>query len=224
MRTNPVLDVDSLAISGMQWNSGLLWLACAAHSIVATFDPARGICRQHLFYPAVEHACPDRDGVWLQTKGGNLGRQLVLWSPDEERARRFNCPDGAASGMTLVQGKLWLSHRRNRKLFCMDPENGELLWTIRTEGQIFALTEHGGKLWGIECDPGPLGDWSDGTQAVYCFVRFDLVHERVVERYTVPFVPTCLALNRDQFWYGLEGRTGLSSLPIESLSNTHRVC
>jgi hypothetical protein len=214
-----VLDIDSLWINGMQWHAGQLWLACPTQSIVATYDPASGACEKQLPHPGVEYACPTPDGVWLQTSGGNLGRQLILWSPQEHRSlRRFDCPDGAASGITVVTGRLWLSHRRNRKLFCIDPQNGELLWTIRTERQIFSPTEHRQKLWGIECEPGPLGDWSDDSQATFCFVRFDPAYERVVERFEVPFAPTCVALNDETFWYAVPSHAGLASIPRKSLT------
>ena len=84
--------------------------------------------------------------------------------------RRFDCPDGAASGVTVVNDKLWLSHRRNRKFFCLDPEKGRNLWTIRMEHQVLSPTSYGDELWCVECDPGPLGDWSDERQAVYAFL------------------------------------------------------
>ena len=219
-----MLDVVSLLINGMQWHQGLLWLACPTQSIVATYDPVSRAIEEQLPHPGVEHACPTEGGVWLQTNGGTLGQQLVLWSLDEHRSlRRFDCPDGAASGITVVNGKLWLSHRRNRKLFCMDPDSGELLWTIRTERQIFAPTTHCQELWGIECEPGPLGDWGDVGQADYFFVRFDPVHERVVERYEVPFAPTCLALHNDRFWYATYSQSGLSDLTKESLTVAQRL-
>jgi outer membrane protein assembly factor BamB len=207
----------------MQWYDGLLWLACPAQSIVATYDPASGACEKRLPHPDVEHACPAAGGIWLQTRGGNLGRQLVLWSPHENRSlRRFDCPDGAASGITVVDGKLWLSHRRNRKLFCIDPESGELLWTIQTERQIFSPTTYCAQLWGVECEPGPLGDWGDVDQADYCFVRFDPVHERVVERYEVPFTPTCVAVQDNHFWYAIHSQTGLSDRARKSFSTKYR--
>lgn len=207
----------------MQWHDGLLWLACPTQSIVATYDPANGTCEKRLPHPGVEHACPAAGGIWLQTRGGTLGQQLVLWSPQESRSlRRFDCPDGAASGIAVVNGKLWLSHRRNRKLFCIDPESGELLWTIQTERQIFSPTQHRQQLWGVECDPGPLGDWGDETQATFFFVRFDPVHERVVERYEVPFVPTCVALHERTFWYAIRSQTGLSHRAKESLNVARR--
>ncbi len=207
------MDIRSVLITGMQWHRGRLWLASADASIVIVHDPVRQSCEQVLSLPGVRYACPSSDGVWLVAGGGRLGQQLLLWSPERKRVmRRFDCPDGAAAGATVVKGRLWLSHRRNRKLFCMDPENGRTLWTIRMEHQTFSPTSHDDELWCVECDPGPLGDWSDEHQAVFAFIRYDPVRERVAERIPVPFRPGCLALNGGRFWYALDDETGLRCL------------
>ncbi|MDE0032511.1 MAG: hypothetical protein OXU75_05205 [Deltaproteobacteria bacterium] len=148
--------------------------------------------------------------MWLIAGGGLLGQQVLLWCPETKRVQRqFDCPDGVASGVTVVNGKLWLSHRRNRKLFCVDPERGRNLWTIRMEHQIFSPTSYRDELWCVECDPGPLGDWSDERKAVYAFLRYDPVREQVAERIHVPFRPACLAFDGQRFWHTVEGKTGL---------------
>lgn len=207
-----MIDIRSLPITGMQWYAGRLWLASASESVVATYDPASESCDETLSFPDVRHACPSSEGVWLLTGGGRLGQQLLLWSLETHRVmRRFDCPDGAASGATVLNGKLWLSHRRNRRLFCLDPQSGRTLWTIRTEKQALGPTSYEGELWCVECDPGPLGDWSDARQADYAFLRYDPVRERVAERVPVPFRPTCLALNGSRFWYAVEDEAGLRS-------------
>lgn len=205
-----MIDIRSLSITGMQWHAGRLWLASAGEAIVIKYDPVGESCDEVLSLPGVRHACPSDEGVWLITGGGRLGQQLVLWSPKTKRViRRFDCPDGAASGATVLNDKLWLSHRRNRKLFCMDPEKGRNLWTIRMEHQVFSPTSCGDELWCVECDPGPLGDWSDERQAVYAFLRYDPVREQVVERIPLPFRPACLALDSERFWYAVQDETGL---------------
>ncbi len=207
-----MIDIRSLHITGMQWHAGRLWLTSARTSMVLTYDPATESCEEILSLPDVRHACPSGEGVWLIAGGGRLGQQLLLWSPETNRMiRRFDCPDGAASGVTVVNDKLWLSHRRNRKFFCLDPEKGRNLWTIRMEHQVLSPTSYGDELWCVECDPGPLGDWSDERQAVYAFLRYDPVRERVVERISVPFRPACLALNSGRFWYALDDETGVRS-------------
>ena len=213
-----MIDVRSLPVTGMQWRTGRLWLASADESVVAAYDPASGSCDPVLSFPGVRHTCPSSEGVWLVTRGGRLGQQLLLWSLETNRAiRRFDCPDGAASGATVLDDKLWLSHRRNRKLFCMDPQSGRTLWTIRTENQIFSPTSHRGELWCVECDPGPLGDWSDESQAVYAFLRYDPVRERVTERIPVPFRRACLTLDDERFWYAVQDEPGLRARSRRSL-------
>ena len=205
-----MIDIRSLAITSMQWHAGRLWLTSAGASLVVTYDPVSESCDEVLSLPGVRHACPSTEGIWLIASGGQLGQQMLLWSPETNCViRRFDCPDGAASGATVLNGKLWLTHRRNRKLFCIDPQNGRTFWTILMEHQVLSPTSHVGELWCIECDPGPLGDWSDETQAGYAFLRYDLTREEVMERVPVPFRPACLALDGERFWYAVEDETGL---------------
>ena len=205
-----MIDIGSLSITGMQWYAGRLWLASAEDSVVVAYDPVTESCGDVLSLPGVRHACPSGEGVWLIAGGGRLGQQLLLWSLESNRViRRFDCPDGAASGATVFNGKLWLTHRRNRKLFCMDPESGRALWTIRMEHQVFSPTSYGDELWCAECDPGPLGDWGDERQAVYAFLRYDPTREQIVERIPVAFRPACITLDGERFWYAVQDETGL---------------
>ena len=205
-------NVRSLSITGMQWYADRLWLTSADASVVATYDPTNELGTVVLSFPGVRHACPSREGVWLIAGGGRLGQQLLLWSPERnEVLRQFDCPDGAASGVTVLKDKLWLTHRRNRKLFCIDPNSGGALWTIRMEHQVFSPTSHGDELWCIECDPGPLGDWSNDQQTAYAFHRYDPSREEVTERIPIPFRPTCLTLTSKRFWYALDHETGFQT-------------
>jgi hypothetical protein len=144
--------------------------------------------------------------------GGKLGHQLVLWSlKSGEELRRFDCPDGAGAGIALYDGKLWLTHRHNRKLFCLDPGSGKLNWMIRMENETFSPTACGNELWLVESDPGPLGPWNRTKRGRQFFSRYDPVRERVIERREVPFVPSCLAFDGERFWYAEEGKKGFSS-------------
>ena len=198
----------------MQWHAGRLWLTSAGESVVIRYDPVGESCDEVLSLPGVRHACPSDEGVWLITGGGRLGQQLVLWSPETNRViRRFDCPDGAASGATVLNDKLWLSHRRNRKLFCMDPEKGRNLWTIRMEHQVFSPTSCGDELWCVECDPGPLGDWSDERQAAYAFLRYDAVRvSRSWSAFSVPYPPGVSGLEQARRVLVCPGRRNRDSL------------
>ncbi len=113
--------------------------------------------------------------------------------------------------MTLVDGKLWVTHRHNRKLFCLDTQSGKVNWVIRTENETFSLAAYRNELWLIECDPGPLGHWSKTKQAKYFFSRYDLARERIVERLAVPFIPHCMAFDGERFWYSEQEKKGFSS-------------
>ncbi len=205
-----MIDIRSLSITSMHWYAGRLWLVSADASMVFAYDPVRESCVEILSLPDVRHACPSSEGVWLIAGGGRLGQQLLLWSPETNRiVRHFDCPDGAASGATVLNDKLWLTHRRNRKLFCIDPETGRNLWTIRMEHQVFSPTACGDEFWCAECDPGPLGDWSDDRHARFAFLRFDPAREQVAERIPLPFRPACLTLDSERFWYAVEDEPGV---------------
>jgi len=206
-------DLQSMAIAGMKWSQDLLWVAAPEECLVATYDPATGQAEKKLTYAhEVWDISPGEEGIWMMTGGGRLGRQLVYLSLEEGMAaRQFSCPDGAGSGVALYDGKLWVTHRHNRKLFCLDPKSGKVNWIFRTDNGIFSPAAWGSELWLIEVDPGPLGHWSDSRQGKYYFSHYDPVRERIVERIPVPFVPSCMAYDGKRFWYAEKGRTGFSS-------------
>ena len=208
-----MLDLRKIFIAGMKWSRGLLWVAAPEERLVATYDLSTGETERRLSYEhEVWDLCPDERGLWMMTAGGKLGRQVVLWSLEEGRELgRFHCPDGAGSGLALYDGKLWITHRRNRKLFCLDPKGGRVNWVIRTENETFSPAAYGSELWLIECAPGPLGHWSEGRQERYFFSRFDPARERVTERLAVSFIPSCMAYDGERFWYAEKGKGGFRS-------------
>ncbi len=205
--------LQNISIAGMNFDRDLLWIAAPGERLVATYNPSTGKAEKKLtYFHEIWDVCPHEDGLWMVTAGGRLGRQLVLWSLREGREiRKFNCPDGAGSGMTLVDGKLWVTHRHNRKLFCLDTQSGKVNWVIRTENETFSPAAYRNELWLIESDPGPLGHWSETRQAKYYFSRYDLARERIVERLAVPFIPHCMAFDGKRFWYSELEKKGFSS-------------
>lgn len=207
-----MLEAKDLVITGMHFDDGLLWFAAPRERLVATHDPGTGKAEARLRYPhEVWDVAGNPDGLWLVTGGGRLGRQVVLWLPGERRPlKQFDCPDGAASGLTHLQGKLWLAHRHNRKLFCLDAHSGKVNWVVRTDRECFSPAAYNNELWLIESDPGPLGHWSPARECRYFFSRFDPARERVVERVPVPFIPGCMAFDGARFWYAEEGEKGFA--------------
>ena len=153
------------------------------------------------------------------TGGGKLGLRVILWSLEENRTvREFDCPDGAAGGMAIEGGNLWLTHRNNRKLFCLDVNEGKVRWVIRTEKETLSPNFCNGELWLVECYPGPMGHWSRREQAECFFTRYDTAREMVVERIPIPFIPSCMAVDGKRFWYGEKDRNGFSSITQEALT------
>jgi len=208
-----MLGLEQRFITGMAWDGRVLWLAVPEEHLVATYDPQRGTAENILVYRhEVWDLCPQEDELWLMAGGGKLGHQLVLWSLKKgEELRRFDCPDGAGAGIALYDGKLWLTHRHNRKLFCLDPASGKVNWMIRMENETFSPTAYKNELWFIESDPGPLGPWNPAQRGKQFFSRYDPAWERVMERCEVPFVPSCVAFDGERFWYAEEGKRGLFS-------------
>jgi len=209
-----MLEIKDCFISGLSWGRDLLWIAAPEERLAVTYRFATGKAETMFAYRyEVWDICPDQGGVWIIAGGGRLGRQLVLWSLEEGREiRNFSCPDGAGAGMTLFEAKLWLCHRHNRKLFCLDPHSGKVNWVIRTENETFSPASYNNELWLIESDPGPLGHWSESQQAKFFFSRYDPVRERIVERLPVPFIPVCMAFDGERFWYAEEGKRGVFSI------------
>ena len=206
-------ELQEISIAGIDCEENLLWLAAPKDRLVATYDPGSGTTEAKLTYThEVWDVSPTATGIWMLTTGGKLDRQIVFWSFDEDKATRtFDCPDGAGSGITLLDGKLWLTHRHNRKLFCLDPQSGKTNWVIRTEHETFSPAAYKHELWLIESEPGPLAHWGEQRQAKYFFSRYDPARERVVERLAVPFVPRCMAFDGERFWYSEGGKKGLAS-------------
>lgn len=208
------VQLEDISIAGMHHDGSLLWIAAPEERLVAVWNSRTGEVEKRLAYRhEIWDVCPDEDGVWILSGGGSLGRQLVLWSLEEKREIwKFNCPDGTGAGITLLDGKIWLAHQHNRKLFCLDAESGKVNWVIRTEHETFSPTSCKNELWLIESDPGPLGHWSESRQGKYFFSRYDPTRERIVERLPVPFVPSCMAYDGERFWYAERGKRGVFSI------------
>ena len=208
-----MLEIKNFSLAGMHHDGCLLWLAAPEERLVAGWDAGTGQAEKKLGYEhEIWDVCPNDDGVWIVSGGGSLGRQIILWSLEGKREiRKFNCPDGAGAGMTLLDGKIWLTHRHNRKLFCLDPGSGKVNWVIRTENESFSPSAYRNELWLIEADPGPLGHWGESERGKYFFSRYDPAREKIIERLPVPFVPVCMAYDGARFWYAERGKKGFAS-------------
>lgn len=208
-----MLDLRNQSISGMHWEGDILYLALPDEHLVVTYEVGSEEVRKVVEYPhEVWDICFDKEGLWMMTGGGRMGLQVAFWSFQEgKETQSFNCPDGAGAGITLYEGNLWMTHRHNRKLFCLDPESGKVKWVIKTENEAFSPSACGNEFWLIESTPGPLGHWSSADQARFFFARYDPARELVMRRLTVPFIPRCMAFDSERFWYSEYQAKGFAS-------------
>jgi glutamine cyclotransferase len=54
---------------------------------------------------------------------------------------------GGDSGMTWAEGSLWVGHYRERKIYCIAPESGEILRTIESDRFVTGVSWVDGELW-----------------------------------------------------------------------------
>ena len=219
---NEPLDPTRQPITGLNWGQGILWYVAHDCSLIFSYDPAtsQSITKLEIPYPVAD-VCPSNEGIWVIAGGGKLGRRLVLWSIDEAKEiREFNCPDGAAAGIAVDGQQIWLPHRNNRKLFCLDTRDGKTRWVIRTDKETYSPASFDGELWLIEIDPGPLGHWSRAGQAKCSFIRYDTIRERVAEYLPISFIPSCMAFDGERFWFSETGKKGISSVSRKDLTKS----
>lgn len=218
----------SLKVSGLAADGNGLWLASIRERLVGRVDAltAGGVdsgaatATVALTYAhPVADVAPSPDGLWLVAGGGTAGRQCVLWSLAEGRAlRRFDAPGGAGGGLTLYRDRLWLTHRHNRRLFVLDPANGDVERVIATEHEVFSPSVAGGALWLVEAKTGPFGRFSPASETTYFFARFDPDAERTNERLPAPSPLTAMATDGTRFWYAPRDATGVRQLARTALA------
>jgi glutamine cyclotransferase len=55
--------------------------------------------------------------------------------------------DGGASGMAWAEGRLWVGHYRERKIYEVDPDTGSVLRTLESNRFVTGVTWVDGELW-----------------------------------------------------------------------------
>ncbi|MBI1993220.1 MAG: hypothetical protein HYS67_02145 [Deltaproteobacteria bacterium] len=80
-----MLEIKNFSIAGMHYDRSLLWVAAPEERLVAAWNTKTGEVEKTLAYQhEVWDVCPNDDGLWIVSGGGSLGRQLVLWSLEDE--------------------------------------------------------------------------------------------------------------------------------------------
>jgi hypothetical protein len=218
-REEAPVDLAALKIAGLWLEGSTLWIASVRERLVArgALDAER--VDVVLRYPhAVADVARAPEGLWMVAGGGGEGRQCVLWSPEQGReVRRFNCPGGAGGGLAFHRGRLWLTHRHNRRLFVLDPACGAVERVIATEHEVFSPSVAGDALWLVEAHTGPFGRFSPGEQTQYFFAHFDPDGERTIVRVPAPVNPSAMVTDGARFWFAPRDAAGLRVLDGRSL-------
>ena len=206
------MQLAALKVSGLSVHDGALWLASIREQCVvrAALDAAVGE-RVVAFPHPVADVAPAPEGLWLVAGGGTEGRQCVLWSLAEGRVlHRFDCPGGAGGGLAFHRGRLWLTHRHNRRLHVIDPVSGGVEHSFTTEHEVFSPAVADGALWLVEARTGPFGRFSPSAESSYFFARLDADDGRTLERLAAPDVPAAMATDGARFWYAPRAGTGVA--------------
>jgi len=82
---------------------------------------------------------------------------------------------GEDSGLAWAEGSLWVGQHRGRKIHQVDPESGEVLRTIESDGFVTGVSWVEGELWH--------GTWDDSGSDLR---RIDPVTGEVLERLDMP--------------------------------------
>ena len=129
-------------VGGVTCDGRQVWLA-GGDKLVA-FDPADGAVRRSLDVAA--HAGTAFDGRHLFQLADDRIQKV-----DPETGRVVStipAPGGGGdSGMAWAEGRLWVGHYRERKIYEIDPDTGSVLRTLESNRFVTGVTWVDGELW-----------------------------------------------------------------------------
>jgi len=136
----PFAGVDH--VRGVTYDGQHAWIA-AGDKLVA-FDPASGKAQRSIDVPA--HAGTAFDGRHLYQIAEDRIQKI-----DAESGRVLGTipapAGGGDSGLAWAEGKLWVGHYRERKIYQIDPATGTILRTIESKRFVTGVTWVDGELW-----------------------------------------------------------------------------
>ncbi len=136
----PFPDADNVA--GVTFDGALVWLAAGTH--LQSFEPVTGEVGRRL--PVAADAGTAFDGRHLfQITAGVIQK---LDAKTGELLHTIPAPGkGRDSGLTWAEGMLWVGQHRDRKIYGIDPDSGEVLRTIESDRFVTGVTWVEGELW-----------------------------------------------------------------------------
>ncbi len=133
---------DAEKVGGVTFDGTLAWFAAGTH--LQAFDPVTGKPAQRLDTPADAGTAFDGKHFY-QLTGGEIQKidaesgQVLSTIPAPGKGRD--------SGMTWAEGTLWIGQYRDRKIYCIDPNTGEILRTIESNRFVTGVSWVDDELW-----------------------------------------------------------------------------
>jgi len=129
-------------VGGVTFDGRDVW--CATGGKVIAFDPANGEVRKSLDIAA--HAGTAFDGKHLFQIAEDRIHKI---DPASGRVLATIPAPGAGgdSGMAWAEGRLWVGHYRERKIYEIDPDTGAILRTLESNRFVTGVTWVDGELW-----------------------------------------------------------------------------
>lgn len=127
---------------GVTFDGSLAWVATGTH--LQSFEPATGKLGERL--PAASDAGTAFDGKhFFQITAG------VIQKLDAKTGRVLSTipapGKGRDSGLAWAEGMLWVGQHRDRKIYGIDPETGEIRRTIESDRFVTGVSWVDGELW-----------------------------------------------------------------------------
>jgi outer membrane protein assembly factor BamB len=164
----PFPDVDD--VHGVTFDGKRVWFASGER--LHALDPDNGDVSRSLDIPA--NAGTAFDGKHLYQIADGTIRKI---DPTTGAViAEIPAPgDGEDSGLAWAEGSLWVGQHSGRKIHQVDPQTGEVLRTIETDGFVTGVTWVDGELWH--------GTWNDSESDLR---RIDPETGEVLERLDMP--------------------------------------
>lgn len=136
----PFPDVET--VHGVTFDGEKVWLATGSH--LRALDPGTGELRTQL--DVGSDAGTAFDGRYLYQLTGEVIQKI---DPRNGQVLSTVPSPGAGrdSGLAWAEGKLWVGQCRDRKIFVIDPNSGEILKTILSDRFVTGVTWVDDELW-----------------------------------------------------------------------------
>lgn len=134
--------VEAEPAHGVTYDGVSTWVATGTH--LQAFNPDTGEPVRR--FPTPSDAGTAFDGKhFFQVTGKSINK---LDAETGEVVDTIPAPGGGSdSGLTWAEGKLWVGQYQDRRIYCIDPNTGEVLKTLSSDRYVTGVTWDGAELW-----------------------------------------------------------------------------